>query len=67
MPALFKNMENNETYKIKFVDGNPVIECRSEEIIKPDGSRSVVIHAPSLSVVQNFLSGLKGTEEVKNG
>lgn len=59
MPALFKNMENNETYKIKFVDGNPVIECRAEEIIGPKGEKSVVIHAPSLSVVGEFISQMK--------
>lgn len=62
-----ESVTDRHAYKMKIVDGTPVIVCRSEEIIGPDGSRSVVIHAPSLSVVQNFLSGLKGTEEVKNG
>ena len=59
---------DGEVFKARVLDdGSISIECRSEEIIGPDGSRSVVIHAPSLSVVQNFLSGLKGTEEEKNG
>ncbi len=60
-------MDDSHGYKLRIVDGAPVIECRSEEIIGPDGSKSVVVHAPSLSVVQKFLSGLKGTEEEKNG
>ena len=60
-------MDDSHGYKLRIVDGAPVIECRSEEIVGKDGSRGVVIHAPSLSVVQNFLSGLNGNQEVKNG
>ena len=59
---------DGEVYKAMVLENGGIsIECRSEEIIGPDGSKSVVVHAPSLSVVQKFLSGLKGTEEVKNG
>lgn len=46
-------------YNVKMVDGKPVIECRAEEIIGPNGEKSVVIHAPSLSVVGEFVYQMK--------
>jgi hypothetical protein len=42
-------------FRAKMINGAPVIECWSEEIIKPDGTRGVIVHAPSLSVVAKFL------------
>lgn len=50
-------MENQ--YKLHIVDGKPVIESRAEEIIGPNGEKSVVIHAPSLSVIGEFVSQMK--------
>jgi hypothetical protein len=56
--------ETKNSYRMKIVDGKPVIECRAEEIIGPDGSKSVVVHAPSLSIVGEFLSQMKEKGEL---
>lgn len=54
-----ESVTDRHEYKMKMVDGNPVIECRAEEIIGPNGEKSVVIYAPSLSVVGEFVSQMK--------
>jgi len=47
--------------KIKEIDGKKVlvIEPQSEEIINPDGTKSVIIHAPKLSTIQKMCNSLK--------
>lgn len=42
--------------EIREIDGKKqlFIKPRVEEIIGPDGSKSVIIHAPSLSMVADF-------------
>lgn len=57
-------MENR--YKMRIVDGKPVVECRSEEVVGPNGEKSVVIHAPSLGLVNRFMSEMK-QQEASNG
>ena len=46
-----------EEFKAKMVNGKMVIEPRIEKIIKPDGTQSVIIHAPALNVIAKKIEG----------
>jgi len=54
----------NRCYQMRIVDGNPVVECFAEETEGPDGSRNVVVHAPSLRIVGEFVSRMKEKGEL---
>ena len=49
-------------FKAKMVNGIPQIEAVAEEITNPDGSKSVIIHAPSLSLLSDFQNKLNQKE-----
>jgi uncharacterized protein (DUF1330 family) len=55
--------------KIKEIDGKKVlvIEPQSEEIINPDGTKSVIIHAPKLSTIQKMCNSPKVDKLINSG
>lgn len=54
---IIKNEKTSFKAKVKTVNGKKIIvfEPISEEITHPDGRKDVIIHAPSLSLINKFM------------
>jgi hypothetical protein len=56
--------KSQREFKAKIIKGEDgkmqlSIDCGSEVIKRPDGSQDVVIHAPSLGLINKFLTNQK--------
>lgn len=51
-------VDNNFKARYEVVNGKKilVVECKSEQVVREDGTKDVVIHAPSLAIVNKFMN-----------
>ena len=47
-------MEEPIEFKAKMIDGKPVIQAKCERIPNKNGGYDVVVHAPSLQLINEF-------------